>query len=93
MNDRGDGLRRKSRQNVILLLRFYSEEFGNFTKEGGITYADGGKWNNSGVKIAVDKEAIKAIVLYLKKIGISSSQIDTKRAIEYISSLNEEIHD
>lgn len=93
MNNKGDALKRTSKQNVILFFRFNNEEFGTFTKEGGITYVEGGRWRHKKGKVEVDWDAINRISIHLKSLGLSASQMDSKRIIEYVAEQNEGSHD
>lgn len=85
MSSRGEGLKKSSQQNTLLVLRFGSKTFGEFTMDDGLIKVEGGAWNERPEKRTLSKSDLTGLVGYLEYCGVKSNRELVQRSIELIA--------
>lgn len=85
MDSRGEGLKKLSQQNTLLVLRFCSKQFGEFTMDDRKISIEGGVWNERPEKRMLSHTDLTGLVGYLEYCGVKSNRDLVQRSIELIA--------
>lgn len=90
LDESGEGLKKSSQQNTLLVMRFDSKNFGKFKKEDGLIKVEGGVWNHSPERRNLTEGDLTSIIGYLEYCGLRANRTLVKRSIESMVDLGEE---
>lgn len=90
MDDKGNGLKKTSQQNTLLVMRFDRKTFGTFRAEDGLITVEGGAWNHAPEKRGLTDGDLTSIAGHLEYCGLRASRTAVKRSIDAIVELGDQ---